>query len=145
MKLVEMTIRFVYEMMIASRVGFRTQINLYRNTVRYLLLFITIICGTISRSGRVQRSVIKVPISKWNHFFIELSSWPDINYRALACLALVFLLPSGMLYKNILFSNYLWRSERNIDVNFAIIQYSDWINSYWIKTRDRFYCILWFQ
>lgn len=41
----------------------------------------------------------------------------------------LFMLPFGMLYKSILFSNYLRRSVGNFNVNFAIIQCSDEINS----------------
>lgn len=84
-----------------------------------------------SRSARA--SVIKDSISKWNHFFIELSSCADINYPARTRVprdpALVFVLRFGMLYKSILFSNYLRRSLENFNVNFAIIQCSDEINS----------------
>lgn len=104
-------------------------VKIIRNA--YLLLYIIIIlCGT-ARATRT--SVIKDSISKWNHFFIELSSCTDINYgaRTLPQLARVslFVLPFGMLYKSILFSNYMRRWTGNFNVNFAIIQCSDEINS----------------
>lgn len=104
-------------------------VKIIRNA--YLLLYIIIIlCGT-ARAART--SVIKDSISKWNHFFIELSSYTDINYgaRTLPQLARVslFVLPFGMLYKSILFSNYMRRWTGNFNVNFAIIQCSDEINS----------------
>lgn len=130
---------FKNEVLLASSVGSRPprlavlsnsnyfnipRCRIKNNTGPYLLLFIIIICGTNPAPG-----LLKDSISKWNHFFIEMSSCTDINYvpvpRTRSLSDSLFVLPFGMLYKSILFSNYFRRSTGNFNVNSDIIHCSD--------------------